>query len=219
MVFCPTCGSSQITLQRESNIDWGRAATGWLLFGVVGGALGAVTGEERSANACLNCGNTWKAAILFNQLQTIQKLVGRTLDLSIDGHRQYYREFVVKIEPNLFPVSLTIERLRKDFEMDVKSMKAGLTPSKWVPAVFIVLFIGSMLVHIVNLAIAMIVLCPISYLYCFFIIDKIWLKSQEQKLNNFMIKKGHWVGGRIEEEQLKLRNLARSFDQQYRNLL
>ncbi len=65
MANCPNCGSNHIQLQRETNVNWGRAAAGWALFGVVGGAVGAVTGEDRNVNACLDCGTTWKAADVY----------------------------------------------------------------------------------------------------------------------------------------------------------
>jgi hypothetical protein len=40
MANCPNCGSNHIQLKKETNVSWGRAAAGWALFGVVGGALG-----------------------------------------------------------------------------------------------------------------------------------------------------------------------------------
>lgn len=79
MANCPNCGSEHITLKRETNVSWGRAIAGWALFGVVGGAVGAVTGEDRNVNACLTCGASWKAANLFQVIQTIKKFTESSL--------------------------------------------------------------------------------------------------------------------------------------------
>ena len=87
MANCPNCGSSHIQLKRETNVNWGRTVAGWALFGVVGGAVGAVTGEDRNANACLDCGTSWKATDLFKTLQTIKNLTGETLDLAKEEDR------------------------------------------------------------------------------------------------------------------------------------
>ena len=64
MANCPNCGSNHIQIKQETDVNWGRAITGYALFGIVGGAVGAVTGEDRNVNACL--GETQSdAAILF----------------------------------------------------------------------------------------------------------------------------------------------------------
>ncbi len=86
MANCPNCGSSDIQLQTDSrqNINWGRAIAGWALFGVVGGAVGSLTGKGTSntitANVCLNCGTIWDAATinvksLAQNVQLITKLI------------------------------------------------------------------------------------------------------------------------------------------------
>jgi uncharacterized Zn finger protein len=74
MANCPNCGSDHIQIIRETNVSWGRAVAGWALFGVVGGAVGAVTGEDRNVIYCLNCGTSWKAADLYKTLQVIKDL-------------------------------------------------------------------------------------------------------------------------------------------------
>ncbi len=74
MANCPNCGSDHIQIIRETNVSWGRAVAGWALFGVVGGVVGAVTGEDRNAISCLNCGTSWKAADLYKTLQVIKQL-------------------------------------------------------------------------------------------------------------------------------------------------
>jgi hypothetical protein len=97
MANCPNCGSSHIQLKRETNVNWGRTVAGWALFGVVGGAVGAVTGEDRNANACLDCGTSWKATDLFKTLQTINNLTGVTLDLARAQDRSYMNNFMDEI--------------------------------------------------------------------------------------------------------------------------
>jgi hypothetical protein len=101
MANCPNCGSNHIQLQRETNVNWGRAAAGWALFGVVGGAVGAVTGEDRNVNACLDCGTTWKAADVYKTLEIIKHLTQETLDLSLARDRLYLNDFMVEVSPYL----------------------------------------------------------------------------------------------------------------------
>ena len=94
MANCPNCGSDHIQLRRDTDINWGRAITGYALFGVLGGAVAAVTGEDRSANACIECGTIWKAKDLYEIRQTIQRLIGVSLDLSQEKHRLYLKSFI-----------------------------------------------------------------------------------------------------------------------------
>lgn len=101
MANCPNCGSNHIQLQRETNVNRGRAAAGWALFGVVGGAVGAVTGEDRNVNACLDCGTTWKAADVYKTLEIIKHLTQETLDLSLARDRLYLNDFMVEVSPYL----------------------------------------------------------------------------------------------------------------------
>jgi hypothetical protein len=101
MANCPNCGSSHIQLKRETNVNWGRTVAGWALFGVVGGAVGAVTGEDRNANACLDCGTSWKATDLFKTLQTIKNLTGETLDLAREKDRLYMNNFMSEVGSSL----------------------------------------------------------------------------------------------------------------------
>lgn len=97
MANCPNCGSSHIHLKTETNVNWGRAVAGWALFGVVGGAVGAVTGDDRNVNACLDCGTSWKATDLYKTLQTIKSLTGVTLDLANEQHRLYMNKFMNEV--------------------------------------------------------------------------------------------------------------------------
>lgn len=97
MANCPKCGSDHIQIIRETNVSWGRAVAGWALFGVVGGAVGAVTGEDRNVISCINCGTSWKAAELYKTLQVIKELTDLKLDLSMDNHRNFMNEIIPQI--------------------------------------------------------------------------------------------------------------------------
>lgn len=105
MANCPNCGSDHIQLKKETNVSWGRAAAGWALFGVVGGAVGAVTGEDRNVNACLACGTSWKARDLYKTLQIIKNSTGINLNLARDEDRFYMNEFIVELSPYLEEIS------------------------------------------------------------------------------------------------------------------
>jgi hypothetical protein len=128
MANCPNCGSSHIQLKRETNVNWGRTVAGWALFGIVGGAVGAVTGEDRNANACLDCGTSWKATDLFKTLQTIKNLTGVTLDLAREQDRLYMNNFMHEIGSYLESIS-SLEK--KDSEIvvtaDMKSYEKTST--------------------------------------------------------------------------------------------
>ena len=92
--YCPNCGSSHLQIRKDTNVSWGRAAVGWALFGAVGSAVGAVTGEDKNAIACLNCGTTWKAQDLFKVREIIREKTGRILDLSKDEDRHFMNSFI-----------------------------------------------------------------------------------------------------------------------------
>jgi hypothetical protein len=105
MANCPNCGSNHIQLKKETNVSWGRAVAGWALFGVVGGAVGAVTGEDRNVNACLDCGTSWKAGDLYKIIQVIKNSTGESLDLAIEQDRLFMNEFMVELSPYLEEIS------------------------------------------------------------------------------------------------------------------
>jgi hypothetical protein len=92
--YCPNCGSSHLQIRKDTNVSWGRAAVGWALFGVFGSAVGAVTGEDKNAVACLNCGTTWKAQDLFKIKNIIKEKTGKALDLSKDDDRDFMNKFI-----------------------------------------------------------------------------------------------------------------------------
>lgn len=92
--YCPNCGSSSIQLKTDvrgdkgREINWGRAVAGWVLFGVVGGAVGGLTGQQKNNIVsldycyCLNCGTTWKPEDIYQLKNTIKQLTGLNADLS-----------------------------------------------------------------------------------------------------------------------------------------
>jgi hypothetical protein len=99
MANCPNCGSDHIQLKQETDVNWGRAIAGYALFGIVGGAVGGVTGEDRSANACLECGTSWKAQELYKLLQVIKNYTGAKLNLSQECDRLFMNAFVSQLLP------------------------------------------------------------------------------------------------------------------------
>ena len=112
MANCPNCGSEHIQLKKDTNVDWGRAVAGWALLGVVGGAVGAVTGEDRNANACLNCGTSWRAADLYKTRQVIKKLTGIELDLAYEKDRNFINDFVSEITPHMNAITEAEEKIQ-----------------------------------------------------------------------------------------------------------
>lgn len=129
MAYCPNCGSNHIQLKKESNVSWGRAAAGWVLFGVVGGAVGAVTGEDKNANACLDCGTSWKAEDLYKTLQIIKHSTGIHLNLAREKDRLYMNDFIAELSPYLDEITkkeLEGKKLVKEIEeKSVESTAAG----------------------------------------------------------------------------------------------
>lgn len=123
MANCPNCGSSHIQLIRETNVNWGRTVAGWALFGVVGGAVGAVTGEDRNANACLDCGTSWKATDLFKTLQTIKNLTGEILDLAREEDRLYMNNFMREFGSSLEAIS-NIEKKANNLVSEAEKNKS-----------------------------------------------------------------------------------------------
>jgi hypothetical protein len=116
MANCPNCGSEHIQLKTATEVNWGRALAGWALFGVIGGAVGAVTGNDRTANACLNCGTVYKAEDLFRLIQYIETLIEFRLDMSVEKDRFILNTFITDIQP-----------LIQKAEMANKSYEEGLT--------------------------------------------------------------------------------------------
>jgi hypothetical protein len=99
MAVCPKCGSSHIAIARDTDINWGRAIIGWAAFGVVGGAVAGVTGKDRNAVACLDCGASWQPAAVFSVAQLVKEVTGKDLDLSLESHRFYLERFFSELSP------------------------------------------------------------------------------------------------------------------------
>lgn len=110
MANCPNCGSDHIQLKRETNVNWGRAVAGYALFGIVGGAVGAVTGEDRNVNACLDCGTSWNAQDLHKMKEIIKKLTFRKINLAIEEDRQYLNDFMTELGPYIDSISKAEEQ-------------------------------------------------------------------------------------------------------------
>jgi hypothetical protein len=126
MANCPNCGSSDITLKRETNVSWGRAFVGYALFGVVGGAVGAVTGKDRNVNACLDCGSTWKAETLYQILQMIKNNTNVKLDLSIERDRIYLNQFIEDVSPYIESTNKARSDAEKQFNEAVNKENEGI---------------------------------------------------------------------------------------------
>jgi hypothetical protein len=105
MANCPNCGSNHIQLKRETDVNWGRAISGLVLFGVVGGAIGAITGEDKNVNACLDCGTSWKASDLYKILQFIKDLTNITPDLTEEIDRLFVNRVMLEIPPCIEAIS------------------------------------------------------------------------------------------------------------------
>jgi hypothetical protein len=123
MANCPNCGSAHIQLKRETDVNWGRAVVGWAIFGVVGGAVGAVTGGDRNVNACLDCGTSWKAADLHKLLQIIKNLMNLRLDLSKESDRIFINDFISEFSSNLEYIS----NLEKQSQKQISDLQKKLS--------------------------------------------------------------------------------------------
>jgi len=121
MANCPNCGSSHIQLKRETDVNWGRAVVGWAVFGVVGGAVGAVTGEDRNVNACLDCGTSWKAGDLHKLLQIIQKLTNLRLNLANEADRIFINDFISEFSGDLEAIS----NIKKQDQERIKAIESN----------------------------------------------------------------------------------------------
>ncbi|WP_017653346.1 hypothetical protein [Fortiea contorta] len=128
MANCPNCGSNHIQIKQETDVNWGRAIAGYALFGVVGGAVGAVTGEDRNVNACLDCGTSWKAQDLYKLLQVIEDYTGEKLNLARERDRSYMNKFISKIIPYLENISETDKKAEELITNAKKEAENKATP-------------------------------------------------------------------------------------------
>lgn len=125
MANCPNCGSSHIQLKQETDVNWGNAIAGYALFGVVGAAVGAVTGEDRNVNACLDCGTSWKAEDLYKLLQVIKDCTGAKLNLARERDRLFMNNFLFEIGSYLEEIP-NIERKANQLVADSVKLKKDL---------------------------------------------------------------------------------------------
>lgn len=126
--YCPNCGSSDIQLRKNSNVNWGRAVAGWALFGIVGGAVGAVTGDDKHSNVCINCGTSWNASDLYKSLQICESLIEIKLDLRFEEDRMLLEEFISDIGTHLQGISDAENQTKKiieEKEKDENQFAAG----------------------------------------------------------------------------------------------
>jgi hypothetical protein len=120
MAVCPQCGSSDVTLKRDISVNWGRALIGWAAFGVVGGAVAGVTGDDRNSNVCLDCGASWRAEDVHKIIQIVKEATGKKLDLSRESHRNYCSVFIDRVSPYFAELS-TAEASATKIVADAKS--------------------------------------------------------------------------------------------------
>ena len=202
MANCPNCGSEHIQLRRETNVSWGRAVAGWLAFGVVGGAVGAVTGKDRNVNACLDCGTSWKAEDLYKILQIIKNSTGNALDLGKEIDRVYMNRFVAEVSPYLEAIPnaeknaerLITEAQNKSAEKAVAGCGYGCFTS-----LFSLFILGSILPS--GAVFIVIIALPLVGLGIGLLMDKINKKAVDREL-----EKAKREGNRIKfeaEENLK----------------
>jgi predicted RNA-binding Zn-ribbon protein involved in translation (DUF1610 family) len=123
MANCPNCGSNDIQLKQDRTVNWGRAIAGWALFGVVGGAVGAVTGENKTANACLDCGTVWRAQDLYKLLGIIESLTDIKLDLKLEKDRRTLNIFVTNVQPQIDK----LESANKRYDIAIAEKKIVMT--------------------------------------------------------------------------------------------
>jgi hypothetical protein len=98
MATCPTCGSTDIHPTSERAVNVGRAAVGWALFGGLGGAVGAMTGKDKFANYCTECGSTWDAETIYNIKKVLRDWAEIELDFSQEQHRKFFGEILPFIQ-------------------------------------------------------------------------------------------------------------------------
>ena len=80
-------------------------------------------GKDKNANACLNCGTSWRASDLYKTLQTIKGQTGVTLNLAQEEDRLYMNSFMSEVGSYLESVSTIEEKNRKRIEE--KQNKSG----------------------------------------------------------------------------------------------
>jgi hypothetical protein len=136
MANCPVCGSSHIQIKYSTEVNWGRAFVGWAAFGAAGGVVGAITGDERAANFCLDCSACWQPKTLYIVLKTIEYCTGNKIDLAKSTHRDYFRKFNSEMGPYL----TEIIQQRRTLDRDVDKHESSLHSNSFctMGAVFVI---------------------------------------------------------------------------------
>jgi hypothetical protein len=152
-VFCPNCGSSHVTISTDTTVSWGRAAAGWILLGPIAGAVGAVTGDNRTSNRCLNCGESWKASDLYLVTQTIRNHIGFDVNLSMQAHRDFLNQFANEV----FPLVLKTEEVKRKNEKTVSRETANAvneTPVRTPFLTFVLICVSPLIIIFLALSVS-----------------------------------------------------------------
>lgn len=185
MANCPNCGSDHIQLTTETNVNWGRAVVGWALFGVVGGAVGAVTGDDRKAIICLDCGTSWKPIQLHQIITEIEKSTNqKKIDLSKSSHRVFVNEFISKVVPHIKYID-TVEQQGKQKIKQAQSQSEeafGMGYSILVISGVSGIFINGGLGFMIGLFIGII---PLALLY---FVDSLNKQKNQRKIQNIQFE-------------------------------
>lgn len=178
--YCPNCGSNDIQMQKNAEVNWGRAVAGWALFGIVGGAVGAVTGKEKNSNVCLNCGTVWNPSDLYKSLQTFESLVGIKLNLKHKKHRVILEDFMSQVGSHLETIA-EAEKITKQLVKEQQKVVDGSPVNGYLGASiglilpFLALFISPDAWIFFTL-----ILTPLGFLIGL-VVDLATSKSQKQK--------------------------------------
>ncbi len=159
--YCPRCGSGSVTLKNDTSVSWGRAVVGWALLGPIGGAVGAVTGDDRMANACLECGETWKAQDLYLVQTQVKELTGVQLNLSKATHRQCLEEYIHTIPPAYAKLEVARNHdPRKDHKGDGDFLRVLLAAVVgFIAALFVIAPTQSGLLGIITFVVVFVFVC------------------------------------------------------------
>lgn len=191
MANCPDCGSDHIQLKRETNVNWGRAVAGWALFGVVGGAVGAVTGEDRNVNSCLDCGTSWKAADLHKLLQLIKKFTGLKLDLSEEQDRIYVNDFIREFSFDLESIA-NIEEQSKKLIADIQKTSGQMVVTGCVGGCFTSFFLLGVISAASIINVFILLVFPIMAAVIGYQMDKSNEKIIQKKLIKLKLKQNKY---------------------------
>jgi hypothetical protein len=212
MANCPNCGSTHVQLIRDTNVNWGRAVAGWALFGVVGGAVGAVTGEDRNVISCLDCGTSWKASDLHKTIQLVKELTGIILDLTIDEDRLFINRFISEVTPYINAVSDAQKQVEKNTkESEARRSEAAAQGCAYGCLISLVGCTTAASAAAAGGLFLVFLIPPILGVCLGTLIDKANKKSIEQEIENIRKKSARLKIEAEENLRLKVDELANSF--------